>query len=102
MVKIDVEKYEWGVLRELIESGTVYDIRQILVELHTPTKKTPMKIEDYVTASNILHELKKAGFEIFKYHNNNCCGGFVPFVELPGRKPACCYEVFYVNMKLAR
>ena len=101
-----MEGAEWPFMVDLIQSGVFKQVKQLLVEPHTPryTNGPKMSLIDYAEIYDTFTNLENSGFSRFLYHNiNNCCGGFATLVEadIAGQDIAlCCYEQFFVNSKL--
>lgn len=75
ILKIDIEEWEWEVVPEMIQSGVLRNVRQLLIELHIvniKTKEEPTK-EKYISSLVSLKQLYDLGFRIFWTHRNLCC-----------------------------
>jgi hypothetical protein len=106
VLKADVEGAEWPFLVDFVQSQAFKQVKQFIVEPHTPRRirGPPMSLIDYAEAYDDFSTLEFNGFSRFLFHNrNNCCGGFATLVEsdIAGQEiPLCCYEQFFVNTKL--
>lgn len=68
ILKIDIETYEWDVLRHIMDEGLTPRIRQLIIEFHIFPDEPKTKIIEY---QNIYEGMKKAGF---RRH----AGGIIP------------------------
>ena len=86
-MKIDIESYEWDVLRNILDEDLTPRIRQLLIEFHLFPDTPKTKIIEY---QNIYERMKNAGF---RRHS----GGIQPHLYNPkiGHLQA---ECGYVNL----
>ena len=110
MLKIDVERAEWQVLRDIIlHPDTVHNVKQLLFEAHTPyfvgEQAGPMSIQDFSQLYRVMAGIKTVGFSNFMHHAEDvfggCCSQLQEFVpkSVSGTETLCCYEVFHVNSR---
>lgn len=67
ILKIDVESYEWGVMREILSSGQLSSVRQLLIEWHIfPNEPFRNHFPDMY---KVLQDLQAAGFRLFHLHS---------------------------------
>lgn len=112
VVKLDIEGAEWQVLRHLVDSGLFRIIKQITMEMHAPRvrlnpitgKEDTVSVLDLAEMWQTLHDLERAGFEMFSTRTKSCCETYAilktnPFLAF-GDKPKCCFKVVYVNTRL--
>jgi hypothetical protein len=59
ILKIDIESYEWDVLRNILDEDLTPRIRQLLIEFHLFPDTPKPKIIEY---QNIYERMKNAGF----------------------------------------
>lgn len=98
VLKIDVEGFEWPVLRETIDSGVLGHVDQLLFEIHLWDGQGAFGSDD--KRVEVLHEWHKIiadlenerGFRLF-YVNTNPMSSQVDFKT--GFSIPCCYEVRY-------
>ncbi|XP_046577914.1 probable methyltransferase-like protein 24 isoform X2 [Haliotis rubra] len=70
VLKIDVETSEWPSVKDLVESGVLSSVRQLLIEWHLFLDYP--KTDKYVGLYNTYMNLKDKGFSIFRvdFHHN--------------------------------
>lgn len=100
-LKIDVEYNEWSSLLTMLREGSLRNVKQIGMEIHTRVLfKNELTIthidrDEYFIWYGILYELEKQGFRRYKYHIN-------PMSEtlLNSQKEtiSCCLELYYINI----
>ncbi|XP_071125468.1 uncharacterized protein [Mytilus edulis] len=84
ILKIDIEWDEWIVLPNVIKTGVLKYVTQILLELHSPGNLERMK-----TVRSLYNE----GFRIFWYHRNHFCRRNKAYIEY-----SICFEVCFVRI----
>lgn len=87
ILKMDVEAMEWQSFPNIIKTGALANVRQMLIEFHTESAS----LEQLRTLRDIYSE----GFRIFWYHRNPAAvnlrqGKFV--------QNTVCYEVYFVRV----
>ncbi|XP_071164942.1 uncharacterized protein [Mytilus edulis] len=87
ILKMDVEAMEWQSFPNIIKTGALVNVRQMLIEFHTESAS----LEQLRTLRDIYSE----GFRIFWYHRNPAAvnlrqGKFV--------QNTFCYEVYFVRV----
>ena len=104
-LKMDVEFSEWPALVNMIRSGTINNIRQMALEVHTPemdihrrpdhkcTWSTPETITFMVKT---LFDLNNAGFSMYYSRTNYRTPYISPY---SGKQRYCCYDIHLVNTK---
>ncbi len=103
VVKMDIEGYEYPSLREMLDSGTFRQVKQMPLEIHTPRRSRngrDMSSLDYAEIFQVLEDFEKAGFRKFGHKaDNDCCRSFFPLTgaAVSGNNTLCCYETFYIN-----
>ncbi|XP_064596278.1 uncharacterized protein LOC135462903 [Liolophura sinensis] len=101
-LKFDIEYSEWSALETMATDGSLENVRQIGFEIHTPElfrafkMNIPSKKHDYLKMYQTLAKLEEIGFRRYDHRRN-------PFGEfrsnISGIVRACCYELYYLNMK---
>ncbi|KAK2149895.1 hypothetical protein LSH36_432g00010 [Paralvinella palmiformis] len=91
-LKIDVEDSEWDVMPEMLRSGSLDNVKQLALELHTKADTT---IQDYRLYLETLYTLESRGFKKWTYHLNPRCTYHLPDIN---RYFSHCQEVYYVNL----
>ncbi|XP_067653276.1 probable methyltransferase-like protein 24 [Haliotis asinina] len=91
VLKMDVEGSEWPSLPNIVSSGELSKVRQLLVEYHGPcTEKN-----DCINRLKLLKDIYDAGFRKFYVHKNHHCtlnNALFPVLR------TFCYEIHYVNI----
>ena len=109
ILKIDAEGAEWPFLHDVMTSGYIRNVRQLILEIHTPrwaAKGEQMSKTDYAEIYDLISSLRELGFRNYRARfENNCCGYYavlMPQKLLPDayKLPLCCYELFFVNVNL--
>ncbi|ESO90203.1 hypothetical protein LOTGIDRAFT_164518 [Lottia gigantea] len=104
VLKMDIEEWEWKVLPQLIQTNSLSDIKQLLVELHAcegcssynpdQYNNEPSK-HRYILALKIFHDLYELGFRIFWTHKNTACLYRSKFTD---KELSACHEVHFVKV----
>lgn len=91
---MDVEKWEWRILPEMITTESLQNVRQFLAEFHiTISSREPSK-EKYKMALYIFKDLYNLGFRIFWTHRNLWC----KFTSHDGFKRSGCHEISFLKV----
>ncbi|XP_071098132.1 probable methyltransferase-like protein 24 isoform X2 [Haliotis cracherodii] len=93
VLKMDVESSEWPALPNMISSGELSKVRQLLVEYHGPCTTR----NDCILKLNILKDIYDKGFRKFYVHKNFHCvlnNDLFPVIR------TFCYEIHYVNINI--
>ncbi|RUS81727.1 hypothetical protein EGW08_010534, partial [Elysia chlorotica] len=84
IVKMDIESSEWTALPQMVTSGQLNNVRQLLIEFHVTPGRKDVKI---------VQAIERLGFKKFYVHKNFHCRrrqvGFPVF-------RTSCYEVMYM------
>jgi hypothetical protein len=90
VLKIDIESGEWNSIPEMVKTGQLKDVRQILFEYHF----TEVTKEYLLPRLQAIQSIEEAGFKRFYAHKNPACGrrvtGF-PVIR------TICYELYYIR-----
>lgn len=73
ILKLDVERWEWDVLPNMLNSGSLDGIDNLAIEFHLELHGAEQGREVYFTAVSILKDLYDEGFRIFWTHQNKWC-----------------------------
>ncbi|CAG5125002.1 unnamed protein product [Candidula unifasciata] len=82
IVKLDIEEWEWEVLPDILASGHLASVNQLLLELHqcegcsvyNPQQEDKEPPRDrYIHMLELLLELYKQNFRLFHHHPNSAC-----------------------------
>ena len=95
ILKVDVEGTEFSSLPEMVNTGSIKDVRQLIVEFHVTTKSLDMtRRNDYISHLTLLRKLYKLGFRIFYFRmwNDRVFQG-------GGVKRTPCHEVHFMRLK---
>lgn len=101
VLKIDAEGAEWSFLRSVVvdDVDELLTVKQLILELHTPSGGRAMTSYDYAEIIQYLLELRRLGFLVYiNVQSNNCCANFTPLFP-PGLAEKCCHETSYVNSR---
>ncbi|XP_071098217.1 probable methyltransferase-like protein 24 [Haliotis cracherodii] len=91
VLKADVESAEWPSLPEMISSGELFKVKQLLIEYHGDCRNRQYCIKTL----KILKDIHDVGFRKFYVHKNPACG--FRSILFPVLRTSC-YEVHYVNI----
>lgn len=93
---MDVELYEFTSLPNIISSGVLKNVDQLLFEIHVSLVDTAKdKHAKMVKGLEIFRDLFDNGFRVFYSHRNHWCTHKSSFT---GRSLIGCHEVFMVNV----
>ncbi|CAC5382864.1 unnamed protein product [Mytilus coruscus] len=87
ILKMDVETMEWESFPNIIETGALANIRQMLIEFHG----TSASLKQLRTLRDIYNE----GFRIFWYHRNPAASNLRQGIFVQN---TACYEVYFVRV----
>jgi len=108
LVKMDIEFSEWPALYDMISSGLINSVRQLVLEVHTPemdihqrpnNKCTWTTLESMAFIMRTLIDLKNLGFSLF-YSRTNYRTKFLS--PLTNQDRYCCHDLHFVNVKHER
>lgn len=80
LLKMDIEGHEYEIISNIIETGNIHKIKQLIIEIHTPSaiNKEPHYFFNlsYVTNTFMFEMLKKLNqtHTLIHFHSNNACG----------------------------
>ena len=104
-LKMDVEFSEWPALYDMIRTGLLQNVRQLVMEIHTPEMDIHTRPDHQCTWSTTetlafmmrnLIDLKNLGFSLF-YSRTNYRTSFRSVIS--GLERYCCYDLHFVNLK---
>ncbi|XP_077998655.1 putative methyltransferase-like protein 24 [Glandiceps talaboti] len=93
VVKIDIEGQEYRVFPQMLESGVMKNIRQLVFEIHLSPELD--KIRLWKTYVDIKKMMTMYGFELWSIHPNEVVKK-LDFGKYAGMHP-CCYELSWIN-----
>ena len=96
---MDIEFSEWACLRTMMKEGVLQNIKQLMMEIHTPEVYTvgrPSNKDDFYMMYNVLYGLERHGFRKFHFTYNPL--GKYRSVRT-GKSRSCCYELYFVNIR---
>lgn len=80
MMKIDIEGAEWDALPEMLKSGALKGVKQLIMEFHSWVDLPPWQLDhrnkkDYRHHLNVFRRLYEEGFRIFYFKRfpGQCC-----------------------------
>lgn len=94
VVKVDIEESEWQALPQMVKSGTLQFIRQLIIEIHISIGPEPMR-EKYIRGLLVLKSLYDEGFRIYFTHRNLWCHFLSKF---EGIDEVGCHEVSFMKL----
>ena len=101
IMKLDIEAGEWTALPEMLKSGTLKGVKQLIMEFHSWVDLPPWNIDhrnrkDYRQHLNVLRDLYDEGFRIFffKRFPAKCCF----FDDEFGVKRVGCHEIHLMRI----
>jgi hypothetical protein len=104
-VKLDVEFSEWPTLYNLVTTGLINSIRQLVLEIHTPEMDIhtrPYHVCTWTTPEALqfmmrtIIELKNAGFQVYHSRTNHR----TKYVStITSMERYCCHDVHLVNVR---
>ncbi|BFZ00530.1 hypothetical protein BsWGS_03569 [Bradybaena similaris] len=90
VIKMDIESSEWPAIPEMIRSGQLKTVRQLMVEYHVMESS-----QDYLMPRlQAIQAVEKAGFKRYYVHKNPACGERIPGFPIAR---VHCYEVHYIR-----
>lgn len=113
VLKMDVDYYEWEVLKHLLSTRILTRTKQLLLEVHTrDVRGTAPSKEDFLFYHGILDRLEALGFRRFNSHANPRGRGILFQArshesEVEKKKSSsigrtCCYELYYININFIK
>ncbi|XP_076457052.1 putative methyltransferase-like protein 24 [Babylonia areolata] len=94
ILKMDIEASEWPALQDMIATGEINKVRQLLIEIHF------FELE-FRKGLTIFQKLEAADFRRFRTHMYPGKGPYNDPDVFPVER-RCCYEMGFVNENLAR
>ncbi|KAJ8304970.1 hypothetical protein KUTeg_018553 [Tegillarca granosa] len=92
ILKIDVEKSEWKALPDIISSGILHNVTQLLFECHIgKIQDEDESYKDFLTVLRIIYE---HGFRIFWNRKGTC----LYHSKISGKLRTACQEIFTVKV----
>ena len=95
ILKMDIEGAEWNTIEQMIESGAIYKVKQLLVELHFDSSGT-----NFTYPLSVLSKLYDAGFMIFNRERNVFCRPCNVLKKDLGHWVSFNVEMCYINTHL--
>ena len=97
ILKIDVEGAEWPSLAEMVQSGSIRDVKQLIVEFHVHTYFNDLTSRtDYISHLTLLRSLYQLGFRIFYFRMWNPLQSLV--FQGGGVYRTGCHEVHFMRV----
>lgn len=95
IVKLDVERWEYEVLPDMLTSGGLFDVDSLSIEFHINLMNPARQEDAYLHLLYILKDLYNEGFRIFWVHRNPACN----FISRCRKKVRTfCHEVDFVRV----
>ena len=97
ILKIDVEGAEFESLAEMVQTGSIEDVRQLLVEFHVKLfSESRTSRNEYISHLTLLRNLYKLRFRIFYFRMWNTAKSLV--FEGGGVSRTGCHEVHFIRV----
>ena len=93
---MDIESWEWQVLPDIISTGDLTGIDNLVMELHLELSAPEQGRDTYLQGLEILEDLYDLGYRIFWTHQNLWCK-FVSKCKQEHRTN--CHEVSFVKVR---
>ncbi|CAG5125172.1 unnamed protein product, partial [Candidula unifasciata] len=90
VIKMDIEASEWDALPQMVSSGQLENVRQLLLEYHV----VDTSHEYLLPRLKSIQAVERLGFRKFLVHKNEHCVEY--FVKYPVPRTHC-YEVHYLR-----
>ena len=90
VIKMDIEYAEWFVLPDVIKTGDLKSVKQIVMEVHLK-----YAVKSYIYMFSILRTMEKLGFRKYKYHENAHCRRLS---AISNTTVSHCHELNFVNI----
>ena len=100
ILKKDTEGAEWPSISEMVKTGSIDAVRQLIVEFHvysSPSKIYPASLSDYIAHLNLLRSLHEEGFRIFCFRMWIYSGSY-SFKSKAGIKRTGVHEVHFMKV----
>ena len=95
-LKIDIEYYEWEALETALQDGSLRNVKQLGIEVHTDELfKRTTSVENYNRFLTIFKNLRDAGF--YKWFTHLNPWSIVAASSYTKKTVMCCYEFIYIN-----
>lgn len=91
---MDIESDEYKALPNIMESGELDGVDQLLFEIHLKLERQ-LRIDRMLQGLELFRGLRNLGFRVFYTHRNDACIRLSPITQ---RKRTVCNEVFMVNV----
>ncbi|BFZ22419.1 hypothetical protein BsWGS_25458 [Bradybaena similaris] len=104
IVKLDIEEWEWEVLPDILASGHLATVNQLLLELHqcegcsmyNPQQEDKEPPRDhYIHMLELLRDLHNQNFRLFHFHWNSACNYLSKFTMT---QRSACVDVGFVRI----
>ncbi|XP_060071585.1 probable methyltransferase-like protein 24 [Ylistrum balloti] len=93
IIKIDIGAAEWHILPNLIETGSLMAVRQLLIEVHVALQGADIHFREKLV---ILRQLYDMGFRLFWTHPSDEPSKTFR-CSVNKKHTTCCYELHFVN-----
>ena len=94
--KFDIETSDLEVLNQVVRSGILRQVKQVVFELHMETLRR-VGAGLFQSTYEILLELERQGFRKFRSHQNPNSKSVNSRTGRPDQ--GCCFEVYYINLR---
>ena len=98
ILKIDTEGAEWRSISEMVKSGTIDDVKQLIVEFHVYLPQIRhASPSDYIAHLDLLRSLYEHGFRIYHFSMWLVSGKYA-YESKGGIKRTGCHEVHFLKV----
>ena len=95
ILKLDAEGVEWPSISQMIDTGDIYRVKQLQVELHFPIRG-----QNFTYQIEVLKKLYDSGFKVFNRERNVFCSPCNVLYEELGYIVSFNMEMCYINTNL--
>ena len=94
VLKVDIEESEWQAGPQMVQTGVLNSVHQLIMEIHISIGPEPMR-EKYFYGLALLKSLYNQGFRIYFAHRNLWCSFLSKF---EGIDEVGCHEVGFIKL----
>ena len=94
VLKVDIEESEWQAGPQMVQTGVLNSVHQLIMEIHISIGPEPMR-EKYFYGLALLKSLYNQGFRIYFTHRNLWCSFLSKF---EGIDEVGCHEVGFIKL----
>ncbi|XP_069140173.1 uncharacterized protein [Argopecten irradians] len=95
VIKIDIGEAEWHILPNIIDTGSLLGVKQLLIEVHVAIQGADIRFREKLV---ILREMYDLGFRLFWSHPSGEPGKTFK-CSVNQKHTTCCYELHFINKR---